>query len=106
MRSSQRSASSSIPTAEQSCPGVQYPHWNASRSTNASWSGWSSPSTVDEHGARTALSVVAALLRAGEPEVLAQQVEQRGARVDRQRVLGAVDPERDGMDLHAGKLLP
>ena len=36
------------------------------------------PST--QHGARAALAVVAALLRAGEPELLAQRVEQRGPR--------------------------
>ena len=37
---------------------------------------------VDEHGARAALPVVAALLGPGEPEVLAQHVEERRARVD------------------------
>ena len=34
--------------------------------------------------ARAALAVVAALLRPGQAEVLAQQVEQRRARVDRE----------------------
>jgi hypothetical protein len=39
--------------------------------------------------------VVTALLRAGEPDVLAQQVEQRGADVDVEVVLLAVDPQGD-----------
>ena len=34
-------ASASMPTAEQICPGVQYPHWNASCSMKASCSGCS-----------------------------------------------------------------
>src|SRR4051794_38855425 len=38
--------SRSTPTAEHNCPGVQYPHWKASCSMNASWIGCSSPSTV------------------------------------------------------------
>ena len=46
------------------------------------------PPPVDEDRARAALAVVAALLRAGEVEVLAEQVEQRGADVDGELVLG------------------
>ena len=38
---------------------------------------------VDQHRAGAALAVVAALLRAGEAEVLAQRIEQRRARVER-----------------------
>ena len=40
------------------------------------------PPAVDEHGARAALAVVAALLGAGQVEVLAQRIEQRGAQVE------------------------
>ena len=50
---------------------------------------------VEQDRAGAALAVVAALLRAGEAEVLAQEVEQRGARVDVEAVLLAVDAERD-----------
>ena len=50
------------------------------------------PSMQDR--ARAALAVVAALLRPGQPDVLAQQVEQRGADVDVELVLLAVDAER------------
>jgi hypothetical protein len=48
---------------------------------------------VDQDRAGAALAVVAALLGAGQVEVLTQHVEQRGGRVDRQRVLTAVDPQ-------------
>ena len=44
---------------------------------------------VDQDRARAALAVVAALLRAGQLEVLAEEVEQRGADVDGELVLRA-----------------
>src|SRR5205823_4295259 len=50
---------------------------------------------VEQDRAGAALAVVAALLRSRQPEVLPQQVEQRDARVEHQRVLRAVDPNRD-----------
>ena len=50
---------------------------------------------VEQDRAGAALAVVAALLRAGQPEVLAQQVQQRGARVDGEAVLLAVDVQGD-----------
>ena len=50
---------------------------------------------VEQHGAGAALAVVAALLGAGEAEVLAQRVEQRGAGVELERARLAVDGERD-----------
>ena len=37
---------------------------------------------ADDHGAGAALALVAALLAAGEMQVLAQRVEQRGPRVE------------------------
>ncbi len=37
---------------------------------------------VDDHRAGAALAVVAALLGAGEMQMLAQRVEQRGARIE------------------------
>ena len=43
------------------------------------------PPAVDDHRAGAALAVVAALLGAGEMQVLAQRIEQRGAGVDLQR---------------------
>ena len=40
------------------------------------------PAAVDDHGAGAALALIAALLGAGEMEVLAQRVQQRGARIE------------------------
>ena len=51
---------------------------------------------VDQDGAGAALAVVAALLGAGQAQVLAQGVEQRDARLQLQLVLLAVDLQRDG----------
>src|SRR5262249_11797105 len=48
---------------------------------------------VDQHGARAALAFAAALLRAGEPEVLAQHVEQALERVDVEHARLAVHDE-------------
>ena len=56
---------------------------------------------VDQHGAGAALAVVAALLGAGQAEVLAQRVEQRGADIERNAMLAAVDPQRKA-DRRAG----
>ena len=41
--------------------------------------------SVDQHGAGAALAVVAAFLGAGQAEMLAQRVEQRGADIERER---------------------
>ena len=49
------------------------------------------PAAVDQHGAGTALAVVAALLGAGQTEMLAQGVEQRRPMVDVQDVPVPVD---------------
>jgi hypothetical protein len=51
--------------------------------------------TVDQHSTGAALAVVAALFRAGEPEMFAQRIENGGARVDRQRPPGTVHGQRD-----------
>jgi hypothetical protein len=56
---------------------------------------------VDDHGACAALAVVAALLGACQPEVLAQRVEQRGADIECNEMLVAVDPQREA-DRRAG----
>jgi hypothetical protein len=40
------------------------------------------PSAVDHNGASSALAVVAALLGAGESDVLTKRVEQSGPRID------------------------
>ena len=45
---------------------------------------------VEMHRAGAALAVVAALLGAGQRELLAQHVEQRGARIEREHVRRAV----------------
>ena len=48
---------------------------------------------VDVDGARAALAVIAAFLRAGEGDGLAHAVEQRGARVDAESMRGAIDAQ-------------
>ena len=50
---------------------------------------------VDQHRAGAALAVVAALLGAGEVEMLAQRVEQRRPGRDAQLVIDAVDVKGD-----------
>ena len=49
------------------------------------------PPAVDQHRAGAALAVVAALLGAGQVELVAQQVEERGPGLDRQVPNFAVD---------------
>src|SRR2546427_595114 len=51
------------------------------------------PADVADDRAGAALSLVAALLRAGQAEMLAQRVEQRGARVEIDDVALSVDRE-------------
>jgi hypothetical protein len=51
------------------------------------------PAAVDEDGACTALAVVAALLGAGQAELVAQEVEQGETGVDDEAVMLAVDAE-------------
>ena len=62
----------------------------------ASWRQDDGPAAVEQHRAGAALTLVAALLGAGQIETLAQRVEQGGAVVDGQRVLLAVDVQGDG----------
>ena len=95
--------------AAMSMPGVQNPHWIPPPSRNAVWSGWSASAAgealdgrdlaarglerevrarvhrpaVDQDHARAALGVVAALLRAGPPEVVTEDAEERSPGVDR-----------------------
>jgi len=47
------------------------------------------------HGAGATLAVIAAFLGAGEMQMFSQGIEQRGARIDFQRLLLAVDLERE-----------
>src|SRR5262249_21167121 len=47
----------------------------------------------EEHSAGAALTLIAAFLRAGEVEVLAQHVEEGGARIKRKRVTCAIDSQ-------------
>src|SRR3954470_21046579 len=53
------------------------------------------PTAIHVHGARTALSVVAALFRAGQGDGLAQTVEQRRAWVHAKPMLLAIDAKHD-----------
>ena len=47
------------------------------------------------HRARAALAVIAAFLRAGEGDSLANTIQQRRARIDSKVVVFAVNPQRD-----------
>ena len=51
--------------------------------------------SVDDHRAGATLAVIATFLGAGEVQVVAQRVEQRGARVELERVRFAVHLERE-----------
>jgi hypothetical protein len=53
-------------------------------------------SAVEQHGAGAALPVVAALLRAGEPKVLAKYVKERRSGIDGQLVDCSIYPQVDG----------
>ena len=61
---------------------------------------------VHQHQARAALAEPAAVLRAVEPEVVAQQREQRRAGCRRQPMGAAVDGQLDGgRDAHTGRAM-
>ena len=59
------------------------------------------PPAVDQHGAGAALSMIAAFLGAGQVQVLAQRVEQRGAGIQIEVAHGTVDGQRHG---HGGSV--
>ena len=52
---------------------------------------------IEQHGARAALADEAALLRAGQPEVVAQDLEERVVRLDLDAARAAVDGQLDGV---------
>ena len=107
-------------------PGVQKPHWRPCWSQNACWSGWSLPpcsmpsivrdlgavgldgehrarlgaAPVDVDGARAAVAGVAAGVGAGEPERVAQEVDEEEARLDVGLARLAVDGDRDVLCRH------
>ena len=56
---------------------------------------------INEHRARAALPAVATLFGAVEPDVFAQRVEQRDARLEQQIVVVTVDVESNGPRGHA-----
>ena len=109
-------------------PGVQKPHCRPCWSQNACWSGWSVGAVghaldgldlaavgldgehraglgalaVDVDGARAAVARVAADVRAGQPEVVAQEVDEQEAGLDVGLVGLAVDRDRDVLGGHRG----
>ena len=112
-------------------PGVQKPHWKPSWAmkaacTGCSWSPRATPSmvrmsapswliasarqelirrAVDQDGAGAALAAVASLLGSGQVEALAQEIEQRDARIVELDVLRhAVDGRVEEMSCSAPKL--
>src|SRR6266567_12139 len=50
---------------------------------------------AEQDGAGSALSVVAALLGAGEPEPLAQRIQQRRPRINNKRMCCSIHPQGD-----------
>jgi len=52
--------------------------------------------TIYQHGASTALAVVASLFRSGQLEVFSEKVEKRDPRRYHQLVAGSVEDERNG----------
>ena len=103
-------------------PGVQKPHWRPWFSVNARCTGCRVPSglasdsdrgdlgavelrgehqaragglAVDQHGARAARALLAARVGAGEGQLVAQEVQQQGARLDEHVVRRAVHGDRD-----------
>ena len=122
-------ASSAV--AEISIPGVQKPHWTPPWSRNALLQRrQGSPDgepldrrdraalglqrevgarvhrlAVEQHHAGAALGVVAALLGAGETDVVADGVEKAGAGLELDRVGDAVDGQ-GGCDLHDASVQP
>ena len=57
---------------------------------------------VDDHRARSALAVIAAFFRAGQPEPFTQGVEQRHPRIKLKALFRTVDGERDGNGIFEG----
>src|SRR5260221_6398660 len=62
------------------------------------------PLAVDVHGAGAALAVVAAFLGPGEGQGFAQAIEERGARIEAQRVLPCIDAQCEGNLASLGRL--
>ena len=111
---------SSSALQERIIPEVQKPHWRASAAMKASWSGVSRPSAarpsivddglagglvrehqagadrlaVEKDRAGPAGAPAADDLRAGQPDAVAQGVDERDARLDADPVHRAVDVER------------
>ena len=56
--------------------------------------------SVDDHRAGAALSLVAALLRTGQPEMLTQRIEQRYARVEIESMTPSIDSQCHGLVVH------
>jgi hypothetical protein len=50
--------------------------------------------TVDMHSAGTALAMIASLFGSGQMQIFAEAIEKRGARIDPEIVLRAVNPKR------------
>ena len=56
---------------------------------------------IDVHGAGAALAAIACLLRAGQRQLFAQRIEQRHARLNRDRARLAVDSQVHGDEFEA-----
>src|SRR5713101_102312 len=56
--------------------------------------------SIDDHGAGAALSLVAALLGTGQPEMLAQRIEQRYARIEIESMAPSIDSQRHVLVVH------
>src|SRR3984893_4604807 len=56
--------------------------------------------SIDDHRTGAALSLVAALLRAGQAEMLAQCIEQRYARIEIESMAPSIDSQRHALVVH------
>jgi hypothetical protein len=56
--------------------------------------------SVDDHRAGAALSLVAALLRTGQPEMLTQRIEQRYTRIEIESMTPSIDSQRHVLVVH------
>jgi hypothetical protein len=109
-----------MPTAEHTCPGVQYPHQRIHLEKrlldrvecvslseplggndlcavvgNRERQADDGPPTIEQHRARAALTVVAALLRRGHSQPISKRVQQGRASVNDYRSILTVHSQED-----------
>ena len=56
--------------------------------------------SIDDHRASATLPLVTTLLRTGQPQMLTQRIEQRGARIEIERMAPPIDGQRYILGVH------